>query len=355
MKEEQRTDEGRRSLVVLFTIIAALHIIGWSMLILSGSSSGTAAGVSIGTGTFAYLIGLRHAFDADHIAAIDNTTRKLINDGRKAHSAGFFFSLGHSTVVLVASTLVALGASALAKDLSDGNSDLMANGSFIGSLVSGGFLLLIAFLNIPSIFGIAKTFSHLSHEDHGHGALEKHLKNRGLLSRIFSPLAHTIDSSWKMYPLGILFGLGFDTASSIVMLAMAGASTAAGANPLQVIALPIIFAAGMSLGDTVDGIFMNHAYKWAFAKPVRKVYYNLVITVISVAVALSVGIPVLSGAFIDRFHLTGMPWDLISGINMENVGFLIVAVFASCWVIAASIWKFGRIEERLAHKTQQHH
>lgn len=352
---ETRTapSEGK-SLRVLFGLVALIHLVGWGILAVAtagGEHAGTGAAISLGTGVLAYLLGLRHAFDADHIAAIDNTTRKLIGEGTRANSVGFFFALGHSSVVFVFSALLALGVTAAGSQLADENSPLRRVGALVGGTVSGSFLILIALMNIAVLVGILKVFRNLRHGTADTDTLEKHLNNRGLLSRLFRPISKTIDRPSKMYGLGILFGMGFDTATSVTMLALAGTSALTGnTSPWAIVALPIIFTAGMSLGDTLDGVFMSRAYGWVSGHPVKKAYYNVTITVISILAALGIGVPILANVAITQFSLTGGLWDLFARVNFENAGFLLVALLAGVWAAAALIWKFGRIETRWAPK-----
>src|ERR1035441_6204808 len=281
-----------RRLYGMFGFIVFLHVAGWGILIYAstqhfGAGSGKLLGV--GTGILAYTLGMRHAFDADHIAAIDNTTRKFMSEGKRPMSVGFFFSLGHSSVVFILTLLLGLGARALGSQVRNTNSPLHHYGGLVGTIVSGSFLYLIATLNLVILVGIVKLFIQMRQGRFDDSELEKHLNSRGFMMRFFGPLARSIDEPWKMYPLGFLFGLGFDTATEVAFLVLAGTSVAAGLPIWALLSLPILFAAGMSLLDTIDGSFMSFAYGWAFSKPVRKIYYNITITALSVAVALLIG------------------------------------------------------------------
>lgn len=335
----------RRNVAWVLSVVALLHIVGWTLLITTAGWSSAAGTISVGTGVIAYLLGLRHAFDADHIAAIDNTTRKLINSGQRPASVGFFFSLGHSSVVFIAVALMALGLSAVGDQLSDENSPLRVIGGTVGSLVAGGFLLLIGILNLGVFTNIFKTFLRMRSGTHDEAALEKHLQKRGFLNRIFEPVARLVDKPWKMYPLGLLFGLGFDTATSVALLALAGSSAVSGNAVWAAVALPIIFAAGMSLGDTIDGLVMNKAYGWAMARPVRKAYYNMTITAVSVLAALVIALPILAGVIVERFGTTGLIADIAS-VDLTTAGFWLAGLLVTIWLISVTVWKFGRIEER---------
>src|SRR5256886_690178 len=269
--------------------VAGLHVLGWGML------AATLAGhyhiskteiFGLGTGFLAYTLGMRHAFDADHIAAIDNTTRKLVNEGKRPLSVGFFFSLGHSSVVFVLAVLLNFGIRGLDNQVRNDNSGLHTITGVVGTCVSGFFLFLIAAFNIIVLAGILRVFREMRSGRYNDEELEEQLNKRGLMNRFLGPLARRVDTPWKIYPIGFLFGLGFDTATEIALLVLAGTAVAGGLPFYAILSLPILFAAGMSLFDTADGCFMNFAYDWAFAKPVRKVYYNLTITGLSVFVAV---------------------------------------------------------------------
>ena len=341
-------DEKRR-LIAMFSFIAALHIIG--ALLMWRATSGhykLADGAMFGWGTaaLAYTLGMRHAFDADHISAIDNTTRKLMSDGQRPLGVGFFFSLGHSSVVAGLAILLNFGVAAVGKQLKDENSSLHHYTGLIGVTVSGTFLMLIAILNLIVMFSIIKVFMKMRQGAYSEEELEKHLDSRGFFMRFFGPIAKRIDKSWKMYPLGLLFGLGFDTATEVGLLVLAGSSVIAGLPWWAIISLPLFFAGGMSLLDTIDGSFMNFAYGWAFSKPVRKVYYNIVITALSVGTAMFIGLLELSQVVAQQLNLTGGYWDFASKINLNNAGYIIVATFAVVWAAALLIWRYGKIEDR---------
>lgn len=354
MNQHATRNSNKQSLVRLGASVAFLHLLGWGLLVIALATqpkTGAVSAITIGTGALAYLLGLRHAFDADHIAAIDNTTRKLISEGKKPNSVGFWFALGHSTVVFVLAALLAFGVTIVGKELTNSNSSLHHVGAIIGGGVSGVFLIMIAIMNIVVLTGIFQLIRKNKPGIHNEKAIEEHLANRGFMNRFFKPLAKTIDRPGKMYPLGVLFGLGFDTATEIALLAITGAAALAGGSPLAVLALPLIFAAGMTLGDTADGIFMNRAYNWAFIKPARRLYYNITITTVSIVAAIAIAIPVLASALIAAFNLTGGIWTFLGGVNLNNVGFILAGTFILVWGVAAAIWKFGKIEQRWSAST----
>jgi high-affinity nickel-transport protein len=333
----------------MFGIIAALHLLGWITLVVFVAPEHLSAGdkaLGIGVGLTAYTLGLRHAFDADHIAAIDNTTRKLMGNGNRPLGVGFFFSLGHSTVVFALALLLSLGVKAVVGPIKDDSSSLHHYSGLIGTSISGVFLYLIAAINLVILFGIVGVFRRMRTSTYDEAAIEEHLNNRGLLNRLFGRFTRSITKSWHMYPLGMLFGLGFDTATEIALLVMAGTTAVAGLPWYAVMCLPVLFAAGMTLLDTIDGTFMNFAYGWAFSNPVRKIYYNLTITGLSVAVALIIGSIELLGLLAEQLGLSGGFWDWIAGIDLNVVGFVIVGLFVLTWAVALMIWRFGRIEER---------
>ncbi|MFD5794218.1 HoxN/HupN/NixA family nickel/cobalt transporter [Streptomyces diastatochromogenes] len=342
-----RTEWGRATGMAAF--ILALHVIGWFTLVAIVAPDhyhvGT-EGFGIGIGVSAYTLGMRHAFDADHIAAIDNTTRKLMEEDRRPLSVGFWFSLGHSSVVFVLTLLFSLGIKALAGPVLDDNSELQHVTGLIGTTVSGTFLYIIAIINSVILAGIWKVFRQMRSGHFDEATLEQQLDNRGLINRLLGRVTKSITRPWQMYPLGLLFGLGFDTATEVALLVLAGSGAASGLPWYAILCLPVLFAAGMSLLDTVDGCFMNFAYGWAFSKPVRKVYYNLTITGLSVAVALIIGTVELMGLLADKAGLHGAFWDWIGGLDLNTVGFVIVGLFLATWAAALAVWKLGRIEEK---------
>jgi high-affinity nickel-transport protein len=338
-----------RRLYGMFGFIVALHVIGFTLLIIASSERygvGSGKMLGVGTGVLAYTLGMRHAFDADHIAAIDNTTRKFMSEGKRPMSVGFFFSLGHSTVVFALTVLLGLGARALGAQVANTKSGLHHYGGLIGTVVSGGFLYIIATLNAIILFGILRLFIQMREGRFDDSELEKHLNARGFMMRFFGPLARSVDAPWKMYPIGVLFGLGFDTATEVAFLVLAGTSVAAGLPFWAILSLPLLFAAGMSLLDTIDGSFMNFAYGWAFSKPVRKVYYNIAITGLSVFVAFYIGTLELMQVLAGQLNLKGGLWTYAAGFNINKAGFVIVGIFVAVWTFALLFWRYGRVEQR---------
>nr|WP_211283702.1 HoxN/HupN/NixA family nickel/cobalt transporter [Streptomyces antibioticus] len=329
--------------------ILALHVIGWFTLVVlvaPGHYSVGAKSFGIGIGVTAYTLGMRHAFDADHIAAIDNTTRKLMGEGKRPLSVGFWFSLGHSSVVFGLTFLLSLGVRALAGPVRDDGSSLHDVTGLIGTTVSGTFLYVIAGINLVILAGIWKVFRRMRSGNFDEAALEEHLNNRGFMNRLLGRVMGSVTKPWQMYPLGLLFGLGFDTATEVALLVLAGSGAASGLPWYAILCLPVLFAAGMSLLDTIDGTFMNFAYGWAFSKPVRKVYYNLTITGLSVAVALLIGTVELLGLLAEKLDLHGPFWTWIAGLDLNTLGFAVVGLFVLTWIVALVVWKAGRIEEK---------
>ncbi|MET7287966.1 HoxN/HupN/NixA family nickel/cobalt transporter [Streptomyces sp. NPDC005573] len=329
--------------------VIALHVIGWGTLVGIVAPEHFSVGTQsfgIGIGVTAYTLGMRHAFDADHIAAIDNTTRKLMGGGQRPLSVGFWFSLGHSSIVFGLALLLSLGMKTLAGPVRDDSSHLHEVTGMIGTTVSGAFLYLIAGINLVVLVGIWKVFRRMRTGQFDEAALEQQLNNRGFMNRLLGRVTGAITKPWQMYPLGLLFGLGFDTATEIALLVLAGSGAASGLPWYAILCLPVLFAAGMCLLDTIDGSFMNFAYGWAFSKPVRKVYYNLTITGLSVAVALIIGTVELLGLLADKFALHGAFWDWVGGLDLNTVGFVIVGLFFATWLVALLVWKTARIEEK---------
>jgi high-affinity nickel-transport protein len=289
---------------------------------------------------------MRHAFDADHIAAIDNTTRKLMPDGQRPLSVGFWFSLGHSSIVFGLCFVLGIGMRALAGQVGSDASGLQAATGLIGTLVSGVFLMLIAAVNLVVLGGIVRVFKRMRGGGYDEAALERHLDNRGLLNRVLRPVNRAVRKPWHMYPVGLLFGLGFDTATEVSLLVLAGGAAAFALPWYAILTLPVLFAAGMSLLDAADGCFMNFAYGWAFAKPVRKVYYNITITGLSVAVAAIIGTIELVGLVADKLGITRGPLAAVAAVDLNHVGYAIVALFVVTWLAALAVWRYGRIEQR---------
>ena len=341
--------EWRRA-ALLAAVILGLHAVGFFVLlalVVPNHYSLAGGGMfGLGVGITAYTLGLRHAFDADHIAAIDNTTRKLMAEGQRPLSVGFFFSLGHSTIVFALGVLVVFGVRGLSGALEADSSTLHQATGLVGPAISGGFLLLIGLLNLVILVNILRIFRDMRHDGLDEQQLEEQLASRGFMNRFFARATRAIRKPWHMYPLGVLFGLGFDTATEVGLLVLAGGAAASGLPFYAIICLPILFAAGMSLFDTIDGAFMNFAYGWAFSEPVRKLFYNITITGLSVAVALLIGSIELLAVLAEKLGLTGGVWDVVSGIDLNLVGYLVVGLFVLTWALALAVWRFGRIEQR---------
>jgi len=339
----------RRSAAGMLAVVVGLHVLGWGLLIAVIVPENYQVGgeiFGIGLGVTAYTLGLRHAFDADHIAAIDNTTRKLMNDGKRPMSVGFWFSLGHSSVVFIMVALLAFGVRALAGAHTDDQSALQKTTGLFGTAISGTFLLLIGLLNLVVLVGIVGVFRKMRAGEYDEATLEAHLDNRGLMNRLLRPVMKLVRKPVHMYPVGLLFGLGFDTVTEVGLLVIAGGAAASGLPWYAVLVLPILFAAGMSLLDSIDGSFMNFAYGWAFSKPVRKVYYNLVITGLSVAVALLIGGQELISILVDKLEITSGPLATIGGLNLNLMGYVVVALFIVTWAVTLLVWRFGKVEQR---------
>jgi len=333
---------------LLLGFIALMHAVAFGLLLGAIGPAHYQLGTKVfgvGLGITAYTYGLRHAFDADHIAAIDNTTRKLRGDGKRPKSVGFWFAMGHSTMVAGMAALVAAGAHVVTDLTSDSSTTNQALG-LISTAVSGGFLYLIAILNLVALSGIVRVFRAMRRGQLDEDKLEAHLASRGFLNRILGRLTRTITRPGQMYPVGILFGLGFDTATEVALLVLAGTGAASGLPWYAVMTLPLLFASGMSLLDCLDGLFMSVAYDWAFLKPVRKVYYNISITGLSVAVAFLIGTIELVSVLHDNVGWVNPVTTWISGINLNNVGFIIVGLFILTWAVAIGYWRLAKVEDR---------
>jgi nickel/cobalt transporter (NiCoT) family protein len=340
----------RRALAMIGLTVLALHIVGLVTLIALLAPNRYALGASgtftIGIGVTAYTLGLRHAFDADHISAIDNTTRKLMQEGRRPLSVGFWFSLGHSTIVFALAFLISVGVHTLNGPVKQDDSNLHVVTNWIGTLVSGFFLYLVAAINVVILLGIIRVFRQTRNGRYNERQLEEQLQKRGFMNRLLGGLTKRVTRPAQMYPIGVLFGLGFDTATEVAVLVIAGTAGAAGLPWYAILCLPVLFASGMSLMDSIDGSFMNFAYGWAFSKPVRKVFYNITITGLSVAVAVLIGTIELGGIVAQQLNLSGSFWNWFETIDINLLGYIIVGMFAVTWAISLSIWRFARIEER---------
>lgn len=323
--------------------VALLHLLGWGGLTAIAAGGRLGAILSGGVGVTAYVLGVRHAFDADHIAAIDNTTRRLLQDGRPSASTGFWFALGHSTIVFLLALALALGLRAVAASVTDSGSGLYRAAGVVGAVVSGGFLYIIAGLNLVAL---ADVWTALRRARRGRAlaqaALEAEALPRGLASRLIGRWMQTVAEPSQMYLVGLLFGLGFDTASEIGLLVLTGSGAAAGLPWYAVMCLPVLFAAGMSLFDSLDGVLMSAAYGWALVQPDRKILYNLIVTGLSVAVALAVGAMQMASLLSGRLKPHGAVWRYLDGLDPSLIGLGVAGLFAAAWLSAAVIWRLGR-------------
>jgi len=319
--------------------VAALHVAGWGLFAWYSRTNPALAGL----GTLAYTFGLRHAFDADHIAAIDNTTRKFLSEGKRSLGVGFFFSLGHSTIVFSLTAALAVAAKTVNAKLPS----FQSWGTYVGAGVSGTFLWVIGILNLLVLLDVVRIFREMRQGRFDEERLEERLLERGLMNRLFiGRLARRIRSSWQMYPLGVLFGLGFDTATEVGLLAIAAGTATHHVPFLAIVSLPLLFAAGMSLMDTADGAFMSQAYGWAFSNPVRKIYYNITVTTLSVTVALLIGTIELLQVASARLGLQNGFWMWLAGLDFGKLGYGIVGIFVLTWAASVVFWKARRVEER---------
>jgi nickel/cobalt transporter (NiCoT) family protein len=333
----------------MFLVILALNGFGWGLFILAVMPHQfhyAKLGVGLGVAFTAWTLGARHAFDADHISAIDNTTRKLMADGKRPLGTGFFFALGHSTVVVAVGVGITVAARAVFGAMVDPNSTYETLGGMLGTVTSASFLYLIAGLNLVVLAGIAKVFRGMRRGEYNEAELEKQLQARGLMYRFFGRFMRSVKHTWQMFFVGLVFGIGFDTATEVVLLAATAYAATSGLPFYAVLTLPLLFSGGMTLFDTLDGCFMNFAYGWAFAKPVRKVYYNLVITGLSIAAAFLIGTIEILGVMTSELHLSGGFWDFTADFNINEAGFAIAALFAATWIVAYSFWRFGNVEAR---------
>lgn len=324
-------------LAALYAAIIAVTLLGFFASVVIGRSYVLLAGLGI----VAYVFGLRHAVDADHIAAIDNTTRKLMQEGKRPFTVGTWFSLGHSTIVVALIIALVFATRAVAADIPT----LQSVGSIIGTTISGIFLWIIGIINLVIVFEIYSIFQRLRTGSMSEAQLDEVLSKRGFLSRYFGRMFKLIEEPWQIYPVGVLFGLGFDTASEVALIAISvGVGVTSSAPIWMILVLPLMFACGMVMVDTTDGVVMNLAYGWAFLKPIRKIYYNLTVTIISVAVALMIGSVELLQVLSGELSLTGGFWTWLNGIDFETLGFGIVALFIISWAIAIAIYKYKDFE-----------
>jgi high-affinity nickel-transport protein len=347
---QQFTPSERRRAALMFLTIAILHAVGFGVFLIFVAPSHY-QGLGIGVAGLAYTLGLRHAFDADHIAAIDNTTRKLMGEGKRPISIGYWFSLGHSTIVVAIGVGIVVAEKAVYGAVSHGNSGLERFGGIFGAVVSASFLYLIALLNVVILAGIFRVFRSMREGTYDEAELERQLQSRGLMYRFFGRWMRSITREWQMYPVGVVFGLGFDTATEVALLATTALLAAHNLPFYAILCLPILFTAGMSLMDTIDGIFVNLAYSWALFNPVRKVYYNLAITGLSVSICLFIATFEVLGLLPTQIGgLRGGFWSFMASFDINRAGFVIVGMFVLTWAAALSFWRLAKVEERWSAK-----
>ncbi len=342
-------------LVLMFVSILAVNALGWIIYVAvvlpqhidyRGYGGSNGLGVGLGVAVTAWFLGFRHAFDADHISCIDNTTRKLMADGKRPLATGYFFSLGHSTVVVGVGVGLTFAARAVFGAVVNPSSAYETAGGAAGTVVSASFLYLIAVLNLVVLSGIVKVFREMRRGTYDEAELEAQLQSRGLMYRFFGRFMKSINHTWQLYFVGMVFGIGFDTATEVVLLAATAYAAIQGLPYYAVLALPFLFSGGMMLFDTLDGCFMNFAYGWAFAKPVRKVYYNLVITGLSIGAAFIIGTIEILGVLTNEAHLHGAFWDTMASFNINVAGFCIAGLFVVVWAVALAYWRWGNVEAR---------
>ena len=339
----------RGRLASMATVIVALNAAGWGIFVLTVLPHHfryDKLGVGLGVAITAWTLGLRHAFDADHISAIDNVTRKLMADGKRPLGTGFFFALGHSTVVVAVGAAISVAARVVFGAVVNPSSAYETLGGMAGTLMAASFLYLIAALNLVVLVGIARIFRDMRRGRYSELELERQLQARGLMYRFFGRFMRSINHTWQMFFVGLVFGIGFDTATEVVLLTATVYAATSGLPFYAVLALPLLFAGGMTLLDTVDGCFMNFAYGWAFARPVRKVYYNLVITGLSIAAAFLIGTIEILGILTTELHLRGSFWGFLADFDINKAGFTIAGLFIVVWAVATAAWRFGNIESR---------
>ena len=325
-------------IAIIFATLIVVTAIGFSAAFVIGKI----AIVLGGLGIVAYVFGLRHGVDADHIAAIDNTTRKLMQEGKRPYTVGMWFSLGHSTVVVALIIGLILATRTVATDIPA----LQSAGAVIGTLVSGSFLWIIGFINAVIVIGLYKIFQTLKQGKLNQAELEHLLENRGFMNRFFRPLFKAISKPWHIYPIGVLFGLGFDTASEVALIAISvGIGVSTNIPLYYILVLPLLFTCGMVTVDTADGVAMRVAYGWAFLNPVRKIYYNLTVTVISVLVAWAIGTIELLQVLSSELNLNGLFWNWLNALNFEMIGFGIIFIFVVSWLASFGFWQFKKYDK----------
>lgn len=343
--------ESRRQLIVMVAVALTLNVVGWGTLVLAvlpqDYEIGTAGAFGVGVGLTAFLLGARHAFDADHITIIDNATRKLVGDGKAARSTGMWFALGHSSVVFGLAAVIALGVQAVAGPVQDADSQLQHVLGIIGSTAAGLFLVIVGLMNLSALQGILHARRHIKAGTFDEHQLEHHLHNRGILAKLFSRVIKKVDKPWHLYPAGLLMGLGFDTATQVALLVLAGGTAAYALPWYAVMVLPVLFTAGMVIGDSIDGVLMSRAYEWSTTDPKRRITYNIVVTALSVTIALTIGTILLLQLVAEE---SGLAWlSGVGAINLDYVGFAVVALFVTVWVVGTLA--LGQLRRRATSST----
>jgi nickel/cobalt transporter (NiCoT) family protein len=343
------SEREKREAGAMLLAICAFNLAGWGLFVLAilpRHFHYSGLGVGMGVAVTAWTLGCRHAFDADHIAAIDNATRKLLADGKRPLGAGFFFALGHASVVMLVGTGIALAARPVFHAVVNPDSTFESAGGVVGTALSATFLWLIAGLNLVVLAGIVRVFREMRRGTHSEADLEAQLLAGGLMYRLFGRWLRSLRHARQLFFVGFVFGIGFDTATEVLLLAGTTAAATQGLPFYAVLTLPLLFAGGLTLFDSFDGLFMTTAYGWAFSRPIRKVYYNLTITALSVAVAFLVGGIEIVGLLSSELHVHGWFADTMAGFDLNTAGYLIVALFIVVWATAVAVWRFGRIEAR---------
>lgn len=341
-KEGLSLDE-KLKIGIVYSLIGVATLIGFIASAVVGRFSVLLAGL----GVITYVFGLRHGVDADHIAAIDNTTRKLVQDKHPPLTVGLWFSLGHSTVVVALIVALVFATRTVIGDIPS----LASGGAIIGTTVSGVFLWLMGIVNLVIVLGIYRIYKVMKQGRLEPSELENLLDKRGFLNRYFRPLFKIVKRPWQIYPIGVLFGLGFDTATEIALIAISVGIGVSSSIPIwMILVLPFMFTCGMVLIDTTDGVAMRLAYGWAFINPIRKIYYNLTVTIISVVVALAIGTVELLQVVASELNFTGAFWNWLAALDFETIGFLIIVIFVGSWLISLGYWKYRRFDEKYAPK-----
>jgi nickel/cobalt transporter (NiCoT) family protein len=331
-----RTERGK--IILVYLLIGIATAVGFAASAIVGKLSVLLAGLGIIT----YVFGLRHGVDADHIAAIDNTTRKLMQENKRPFTVGLWFSLGHSTIVVA----LIVGLVVATRTIVGQISVLESGGAVIGTMISGLFLWLMGIVNLVILFSIYRIFKELKRGKLNQSELDNLLDNRGFLNRYFRPLFKIVKHPWQIYPIGVLFGLGFDTATEVALVAISVGIGVSSTVPVwMILVLPFMFTCGMVLIDTTDGVTMRVAYGWAFLNPIRKIYYNLTVTAISVLVALAIGSAELLKVMASELNLTGTFWGWLGTLDFESIGLGIIIIFLVSWVVSVALWKYKRLDE----------